>query len=498
MTNRFPTEEFSESELIIGLVGAIGTELSKVTEILSERLSIAGYEVFEVRISSHVIPRVASVAEYHDEYGRISNLMDAGNEARKTSGDNGILALGAASLINTQRKEDKEEAPKRRAFIISSLKHPEEVQVLRKIYPEGFYLLCVFSDKERRHDYLRDNKRIIDEDKIAKLMDRDEDEHLDYGQLLRKTFYTADFFVRIDGFGDRLKNDLWRIIDILFGNPYQTPTFHEYAMFLAFAASLRSGDLSRQVGAVIARDREILGTGANDCPRFGGGLYWPEYNEKEKKIRDFDNGRDYMRGYDSNQTEQVKIIDAIIKTGMAKGIEEELLRDILNKSKIADLTEYGRVVHAEMEAILACGRNGVSCGLASLYTTTFPCHNCTKHIVASGIVRVVFIEPYPKSKALELHDDSISLEFHENHGAQRQEKVCFEPFVGVGPRRFYDLFSIPPGTENYRKNEEGKVHDWQLEGARLKMQMKPSSYIELEQVAIGLFDEFIETQGGSE
>ncbi|MDN3612645.1 hypothetical protein QWZ16_23945 [Vibrio ostreicida] len=26
----------------------------------------------------------------------------------------------------------------------------------------------------------------------------------------------------------------------------------------------------------------------------------------------------------------------------------------------------------------------------------FPCHNCAKHIVASGIKRVVYVEPYPK------------------------------------------------------------------------------------------------------
>ena len=73
---------------------------------------------------------------------------------------------------------------------------------------------------------------------------------------------------------DHLDTAIRRIIEILFGAPYQTPYFDEYAMFLSFAASLRSADLSRQVGAVITKDNEVLGTGANDCPRFGGGLYW--------------------------------------------------------------------------------------------------------------------------------------------------------------------------------------------------------------------------------
>ncbi|MFO2375906.1 cytidine deaminase, partial [Pseudomonas aeruginosa] len=73
-----------------------------------------------------------------------------------------------------------------------------------------------------------------------------------------------------------LKAQLWRVIDILFGQPYVTPTFDEYAMFMAFSASLRSADLSRQVGAVLTRDEGIISTGANDVPKAGGGLYWPE------------------------------------------------------------------------------------------------------------------------------------------------------------------------------------------------------------------------------
>jgi Cytidine and deoxycytidylate deaminase zinc-binding region len=115
-------------------------------------------------------------------------------------------------------------------------------------------------------------------EKVTNLMLRDEDGHLRHGQRVADTFHLADFFVRLDGNNDVLKNGIWRILDILFGNPYKTPTFDEYAMFLAFAAALRSADLSRQVGAVIAKNTEIIATGANDCPRFGGGLYWPEFD----------------------------------------------------------------------------------------------------------------------------------------------------------------------------------------------------------------------------
>ncbi|MCZ5321339.1 hypothetical protein O5699_00900 [Escherichia coli] len=60
---------------------------------------------------------------------------------------------------------------------------------------------------------------------------------------------------------------------MLFGNPFITPTFDEYAMYMAFSSALRSADLSRQVGAVLAKNYAIMSTGANDVPKSGGGLY---------------------------------------------------------------------------------------------------------------------------------------------------------------------------------------------------------------------------------
>ena len=201
-------------------------------------------------------------------------------------------------------------------------------------------------------------------------------------------------------------------------------------MFLAFAASLRSADLSRQVGAVVSKNNEVLATGANDCPRFGGGLYWPEYNEEGCQIEDVPGGRDYKRGNDSNRMEQLRIIQGIVQDAEQVGIDGEKLREVLEASRIQDLTEFGRVVHAEMEALLSCARNTVNTRGATLHSTTFPCHNCAKHIIAAGVARVVYIEPYPKSKTAEFHSDAVTFGFSDETNA-----VHFEPFVGVGPRR---------------------------------------------------------------
>lgn len=493
-------QTFSKSELVLGLVRAVGTESKKVIDVLRDRLKVFGYEVEQISVADDVISSIVKspdIRNSKDEFKRIGAMMDAGDLARKTSGDNSVLALGVAAKIAAGRPDNEElKLRPRQAYIINSLKHPEEVERLREIYPEAFYLIGIHADQKRRHRYLVNDRRIT-EAQATRLMERDEDEHLEYGQRTSDTFHMSDFFVRIDGNDDKLKESLWRVLDILFGDPYRTPTFDEFAMFMAFSASLRSADLSRQVGAVVAKDNEILATGANDCPRFGGGLYWPEYDEKKGKIADQEDGRDYMRREDSNRTEQSRIIENIIQRVGDNVKDKDKLRRDLEGSRINDLTEYGRVVHAEMEALLSCARTSVSTRHATVYGTTFPCHNCAKHIIAAGIIRVVYVEPYPKSKAAEFHSDSISLGFSEGGKPSDSATVRFEPFVGIGPRRFFDLFSMRLGSgyRLKRKHRSGSVVEWRPEDGKLRTQMLPVSYLDLEMGASEAFKLYREQIG---
>lgn len=142
-----------------------------------------------------------------------------------------------------------------------------------------------------------------------------------------------------------------------------------------------------------------------------------------------------------------------------------------------------------MEAIMSCTRAGISCVGATLYCTTFPCHNCAKHIIAAGISRVVYVEPYPKSKALDLHPDSIELRtpLDEDH---QSKQVVFEPFTGVGARRFLDFFSMNLGVGNKlkRKNKNGSTVSWSVKDAHPRVALLPNSYREVEEAATKIFD----------
>lgn len=485
-----------DSELVIGLVSAVGTENQHVIDLLKARLSEAGYRVELVKVSSDVIPLLVNATQYGDDkYQRISSLMHAGNQARSSQGaDDGVLANGVASIIFSRRQKDENGIPlpqPKTAFIVDSLKRPEEIAQLRLIYPSGFVSIGIHSDEQRRTKHMVLDQGMSSEN-AEDLIRRDRDESaVEHGQRVNDTFHLADFFVQITDDRDQLRCDIKRIVELWFGNPFITPTFDEHAMFMAFSAALRSADLSRQVGAVVTRDSRILSTGANDCPKAGGGLYWPTRDEKTRGIDDYPMGRDYTRPEgDSNRDQQVRLIQDIIQQANEAKLEfdRETFFKVLDNSGIKDLTEYGRVVHAEMEALLSCARNGQSTVGATLYCTTFPCHNCAKHIVAAGVKRVVFVEPYPKSKALQFHNDSI--EVGSEKANTDSQKVRFEAFVGIGPRRFFELFSVNLGS-SYKLQRKVKAtgarKEWNIEKAQLRLQMKPISYLELETNAAFLF-----------
>ncbi|ENH97531.1 cytidine deaminase ComEB [Gracilibacillus halophilus YIM-C55.5] len=62
-----------------------------------------------------------------------------------------------------------------------------------------------------------------------------------------------------------------------------------------------------------------------------------------------------------------------------------------------------RTVHAEMNAMLQCAKFGASTEGAEIYVTHFPCLNCCKAIIQSGIQTVYYATDYKNHPyALEL------------------------------------------------------------------------------------------------
>lgn len=261
-------------------------------------------------------------------------------------------------------------------------------------------------------------------------------------------------------------------------------------MYAAKSASLRSSDLSRQVGAAIfTDDGELITQGCNEVPKAFGGTYWdleePDY-------------RDVKIGYDPNDVFKKEILrelfDSMSKNGLLSDKAKRIgspgdMVDVLTRKKrrgtdekdgelahcaILDITEFGRVVHAEMCAICDAARLGRSLKGGILYCTTFPCHNCAKHILAAGIKKVIYIEPYPKSRVKDLHKNEIEIE-NSTSGL-----VSFAPFLGISPLRYRDIFQ-----KGKRKTEDGTAKRWMTDPPTPALDVSSFSYLELESAEWG-------------
>ena len=68
--------------------------------------------------------------------------------------------------------------------------------------------------------------------------------------------------------------------------------------------------------------------------------------------------------------------------GLPRGVEDR-------PERLERPVKYDLIVHAEMNAIIQCARNGVSPIGCAIYSSFFPCVNCALAIVQSGIETVV-------------------------------------------------------------------------------------------------------------
>ena len=467
----------AETELVFGLVGALVTDIERVSGLLHLALEAADYRAHEIRLSA--LLREVDWNEPLDEHAKldayIAAHMDGGNRLRKEWDRPDALALLACAKIATERDSLQEEGASlaRRAWVLRQLKTPEEAQTLRNVYGSRFFLIAAYTPDDERAEHLDEqithSRHSKDTSKwqvsTAELLRRDQAEDPPYGQNVRDTFHRADLFVNA-GRDANPKSQLERLLEIVLANPFKSPTKDEFALFEAYGAARMSAEPGRQVGAALVNDEgEIIALGANEVPRPGGGVYREGSNEPGRPDqREFRFGADeYQRGIDTNDRMQREIANEIAEAlndperlWLREDVDPDELMSVMLATRLGDLTEFGRAMHAEMSAILDAARNGRAVAGASLYVTTFPCHNCARHIVGAGIRNCVFLAPYAKSQAAMLHSDSLEVA----KGAQDVAKVTFEPFVGVAPRRYDEFF-----TWSRRKEDDGTLWTWDAKSA---------------------------------
>lgn len=466
------------SELVVGIVAPLGASATELGRYIQEALEGVGWRTQMVHLS-HLLhgldgPAWKKMKPPVQEDHRVKYYMDRGSELCEQLGRGDALVLLALNEIARLRAEitgDTFRSAYRVAYILRSLKRKREVETLRAIYGARFILVAGYASQYDRLTHMAraiarshhdpSHRNFLSEAQALLDIDYKEQER-SLGQNVSSVFPLADVFVPVDD-ADLAKRELVRFVELLFGNTLHTPRPLEEGMFFAYSAAVRSASLSRQVGcAVTTASGSLISVGANEVAAPGGGAYWPTSSN---------DARDHLRGHDpSDEFRRLLIADLVkrllpwLSKHMAKLSVDDLVdlaltRDAdkdpdddvphLASSMAMDVIEYQRAVHAEMLAITDAVRRGVSTQDGLLFTTTFPCHNCAKHIVASGVSAVYYVEPYPKSLVADLYADSISVE------SRHDGKIPFLPFIGVAPRRYLEWFSMTD-----RKMPTGEVVRW--------------------------------------
>lgn len=446
-------------ELFFGFVAPIGAELDSTKDAFRAYLESRAYRVVEIKVTDffaifekYVRPKQRLVRKGREQ-DRYETHINYGNQLRAKF-DDAILAAAAIRKIMRERlrpRKDNAEKFSRTAYLLHQFKRKEEIDLLRSVYGRLFFQISVYSRRGARVDHLSRIFASSDHtsgpqrfrDSAEALIQRDENETgVSHGQRVAKIFHDADFIVSLDA-QRPAHEQVTRFCELIFGSNCISPSRSEYGLFLAKAAALRTLDLSRQVGAaVFSCTGEVVSIGSNEVPKAGGGTYWSEDQ--------FDD-RDFRRKRDSNVQRKKEILGEIIALLQpGADVDKVFDRKEIQDSQFMDALEYGRIVHAEMAAISDAARNGHSLRHGTLYCTTFPCHMCAKHIVASGLDKVVFLEPYPKSLAYDLHSDSIMIEGGDRGSYNAFPRVEFEHFFGVSPRRYREFFE-----RGKRKDDDG-------------------------------------------
>lgn len=439
--------------LIIGLTGALGSGCTYVAEELAEAHRYKHYGL------SELIHKRAKEQNRPESY---DSLQDIGNELRRSAGTD---CLVRHALEKADSEWPAEEPPSLQGIIIDGIRNVGEVEALRQ-FP-NFFLLSVQADRDVRKRRLTRKERFATEHEFELADQRDGDEHAPFGQQVLKCNDLANVVLVNDGDiaeeaglqrrtyveDEVYKKHVYLLEQLSKGaTPREPgPSVDETMMTVAYCESARSSCVKRKVGAVIsAGGGQLVSAGHNDVPEGAQPCYRdPAYGWcardliQERAAKEL---RFCPRCGDKIEVHATCASCGRELTAFAKrcpycradaaveyscpGCRAEVFQEFLpgGPASGGKLLDMCRAIHAEEYAILNLTRSGTPTPPgAVMYTTTFPCNLCANKIVAAGIARVVYAEPYVTREA---------------HAILKGKDIQVDRFRGVKSGAYFRMYRL--------------------------------------------------------
>ncbi|MCD4759380.1 AAA family ATPase [archaeon] len=264
------------------------------------------------------------------------NLIEIGNEIRKEYGPD-ILSKRIIKKIKTKKN-----------YVISSIRNNYELLSFKEF--DDFIFVNIFSPIEIRIKRIKKRNREEDPKTLKELKQKETQENSKniYNQNLQEVTNVADVIIKNDlslkifyGKIEKVLKDRTiiqtNITKSIIKKRSNYISWDEYFMGIALLSAKRSKDPNTQVGAcIVDHNKKIVGIGYNGFP-----------------IGCSDNELPWVR-----------------------------------EAKNINNTKYPYVVHAEANAIL---NSTTKLNGTKLYVTLFPCNECVKLIIQSGIKEIIFL-----------------------------------------------------------------------------------------------------------
>ena len=415
---------FGRPNLVIGLTGPFGSGCSTMRQILaSDEFGFKGFT-----ISTHIRKELKDSGEIIDKgdpgWRRI--LQDHGDKKREE--DSAYWIKKVVNEIDNNGINDKDE------IVIDGFRNILEVQEIRKIYP-NFFLVAVCAEREKRwsrvqNDYKGNQSEFEDDDR------RDQNEDLKWGQSVQKCVDDADYVyynneentVTVGSSSKPNTNQIDRIfkkqakdfVPLMRGEmPCRDPKSEELEITVAYAQSHASRCIKRHVGAVITINKD-----SRELPISMG------FNENPSGINTCKSENacykdENMSGKLEAKTQEIccpscgKKYNNLKKPWICEGCGANFKNWLFPNRNMVLCT----AIHAEERAILSlCGRSAEG---GTIYVTTFPCFQCARLILDSGIKKIIYVEAYPVL---------------ETATFLRKNGVDVIPFTGFTSKGFFRVF----------------------------------------------------------
>src|SRR4051812_15527792 len=119
----------TSEEIIIALVGPLGAGIDAAQRMSVEILESFGYRVEQIKLSD-LLAEVFKLKPEPERDVYLQTRMDAGDNLRSATGNGAALAMLGIHEIARRRDPEND----RSAYVLRSLKTPDELTVLRDVY----------------------------------------------------------------------------------------------------------------------------------------------------------------------------------------------------------------------------------------------------------------------------------------------------------------------------------------------------------------------------